>query len=374
MKIIGLVFCTIISFGCFAKSSEPLPSIAVQVPANYAQDADIPPKVRAECMGLETLTGQLIVDMLKNKKYAASYAVDEVNDASIGIALRAQIVGITATPGGGWSGGKTMVVKAELFQDGILVDSAVRSRSSKGGLFGAVKGNCDILERDAEALAADIYVWLVRLTKSKTLPVQLIANPTNASASSSDVASAESEGAAASTEPSAATSAPSLPIANKSIFIRTPAVYAQTANIRREILNECHLDSALTNYAQEIFSVKVPNSTGLTSSADTRDKDILEFTILAATGDAGGTASGSKSMTVRAQLLRNDTVIDQYENTRSAGNAFGPMKGTCTILVGVARALAADSANWYLKRAATHSNDKQPSTESASTTAGTEAN
>ncbi len=352
MKVSHLTFFAIALTCKFAQSAEQLTSITIQVPVAYANESDIPPKVVAECSQLRKITGQFIVDVLKEKKYAAPVVVDEVNEASIGLALKTEIIGITATPGGGWSGGKTMTTKTQLFQDGILVDSVVRSRSSKGGLFGAVQGNCDILARDAEALAADTYVWLVKLTKSKTLPAQLIA--TAATTSEADASGNSSNNA-------------SSPLSNgKSLFIRTPAHYAENSGIRREILDECHLDSTLSNYALEIFGQKISNSTELTANSNTENKDVIEFSILKAQGDAGGTASGSKSMTIRTVLLRNGEIVAQHENTESGGGAgmFGPMKGTCTILAAVARNLAADAAKWYSTRTPVDVNAKPAPVES----------
>lgn len=57
---------------------------------------------------------------------------------------------------------KQVTTSARLFENGKEVEKFVRTRNSKGGVFGGFQGSCKILERCADALAADIAKWTQR--------------------------------------------------------------------------------------------------------------------------------------------------------------------------------------------------------------------
>ena len=55
---------------------------------------------------------------------------------------------------------KSASVKAELYQDGKLIDSADYTRNSSGGFLGGFKGSCSVLEHTVNTLGNDVAKWL----------------------------------------------------------------------------------------------------------------------------------------------------------------------------------------------------------------------
>src|SRR5262245_12389758 len=70
------------------------------------------------------------------------------------------LMSVQGAGGGGWSGSKSMSVRAEVLEGGKAVAAQTFTRNSSGGALGGVSGSCPIIERIAKALANDITVWM----------------------------------------------------------------------------------------------------------------------------------------------------------------------------------------------------------------------
>ena len=61
---------------------------------------------------------------------------------------------------------KGMAVSATLYVDGKQVGKKTFTRNSSGGMFGAYKSSCAVLNRTSKVLGSDIAQWVVREQKN----------------------------------------------------------------------------------------------------------------------------------------------------------------------------------------------------------------
>ena len=61
---------------------------------------------------------------------------------------------------------KGMAVSATLYVDGKQVNKKTFTRNSSGGMFGAYKSSCAVLNRTSKVLGSDIAQWVVREQKN----------------------------------------------------------------------------------------------------------------------------------------------------------------------------------------------------------------
>ena len=59
-----------------------------------------------------------------------------------------------------------MAVSATLYVDGKQVGKKTFTRNSSGGMFGAYKSSCAVLNRTSKVLGSDIAQWVVREQKN----------------------------------------------------------------------------------------------------------------------------------------------------------------------------------------------------------------
>jgi hypothetical protein len=144
--------------------------LLVQVPAVYDTNVVGGHKIKAEC-GLENLLGNHVYERV-SQKFPGSLQVKDSDPAGSDKVLRLTILSVHGVGGGSWSGPKSMTIRADLAQNGKVVQSTVKSRSSRGGPFGGFKGTCDIFERNVQTLAKDVALWLGRTPPVSEVPVQ----------------------------------------------------------------------------------------------------------------------------------------------------------------------------------------------------------
>jgi len=157
------------SFGILAAfSSHAEEKLLVQVPAVYDEQVLIGRKIKEECE-VANLVGNHVFGRV-NAEFPASQQIQDLSKAGKDKVLKLTILSAIGTPGGSWSGGKTITLRADLVQNGQVIRSLVKQRGSHGGVFGGFKGTCAILERDAQALAKDVTNWLMgpAVTTSKS--------------------------------------------------------------------------------------------------------------------------------------------------------------------------------------------------------------
>jgi hypothetical protein len=135
--------------------------------------------------------------------------------------------------------------------------------------------------------------------------------------------------------------------ANERLFLQVPAMLDSSAPIPAAVRNECALEMLLGNYALSAISRRIGSVQSVTAPEQAGIDKIVQLTIIAVHGFGGGAWSGSKSMSVRADIIKGGSIVGTTVLTRSSrGGAFGGFSGTCAILDRVAGALGKDVATW----------------------------
>lgn len=132
--------------------------LLVQVPAFLDPSAPIADSVRREC-GLESLVGNHVFEKVQQRVSGAG-RTDDVTKAGADKILKLTILSVHGVGGGGWSGPKSITIRADVVQNQQVIESKVFQRQSSGGAFGGLKGTCSIMERVAVALGQDVGRWV----------------------------------------------------------------------------------------------------------------------------------------------------------------------------------------------------------------------
>lgn len=132
--------------------------ILVRVPADFDKAAPIVSSVKAEC-AVDTLIGTHVFQGV-SEKFPGALQVRELAEADGNKVVNLTILSVYGVGGGSWSGPKSISVRAELMQNGQVIATSVKQRSSTGGVFGGMMGTCAIMERIAVVLGKDIAAWL----------------------------------------------------------------------------------------------------------------------------------------------------------------------------------------------------------------------
>ena len=171
----GIVFC--IPF--LSHASE---NLLVQVPAVLDPAAPIASAVKREC-AVEMLVGNHVFQAV-NARMAGTGQLRDGAKAGPDKFLQLTILSVHGVGGGGWSGAKSITVRADLMRDGQAIQSKVLQRRSGGGFLGGMTGTCPIMERIAVALGKDVAKWLTATT-STSMPQ--LASPAVQAAEDEDV-------------------------------------------------------------------------------------------------------------------------------------------------------------------------------------------
>lgn len=135
--------------------------------------------------------------------------------------------------------------------------------------------------------------------------------------------------------------------ANEPLFLQVPAMLDPSAPIPTAVRNECALEMLLGNYALSAIDRRIGSVQSVTAPEQAGIDKIVQLTIISVHGFGGGAWSGSKSMSVRADIKKGGATVGSTVFTRSSrGGAFGGFSGTCAILDRVAGALGKDVAAW----------------------------
>lgn len=129
----------------------------LQLPVLVDQAAPIPSAVKAEC-GIEMLLGNHALSSL-TRRNSQVQTVTGPEQAGGDKVIQLTILSVHGFGGGSWSGPKSISLRADLKQGAATVGTTVLNRSSTGGVFGGMKGTCDILNRVAVALGKDLAKW-----------------------------------------------------------------------------------------------------------------------------------------------------------------------------------------------------------------------
>jgi len=135
-------------------------------PINFSKDAYIRDAVKQECK-LRSKLFQFI------EEHTASQYANILTDTNAGSTdaqiLSIEIEQVQGGGGGAWSGGKMVLLKGTLTQNGRVLGDFKARRYSGGGVFGGYKGTCAILGRCVKALGKDIAEWLRHPTSQAAL-------------------------------------------------------------------------------------------------------------------------------------------------------------------------------------------------------------
>lgn len=129
----------------------------LQLPVMVDPSAPIPNAVKAEC-GVEMLLGNHALSALTRRNSQVQTVVGP-EQAGADKLIQLTVIAVHGYGGGSWSGPKSISLRADLKQNGSTLGTTVLNRSSTGGVFGGMKGTCDILNRVAVALGKDLANW-----------------------------------------------------------------------------------------------------------------------------------------------------------------------------------------------------------------------
>ncbi|MFL9877636.1 hypothetical protein PQR63_04555 [Herbaspirillum rhizosphaerae] len=139
-------------------------TLRVQVPAVFDEQTPIEPSVKAEC-AVDRILGNHVFQKVADK-YPGTLQVTDPAKMEKGKVLKLTVLSVQGIGGGGWTGPKAVTVRADLVQDGEVVQTVVKREHSRGGVFGGMRGTCSILEIVAESLGRQIATWLVNQDSS----------------------------------------------------------------------------------------------------------------------------------------------------------------------------------------------------------------
>ncbi len=152
-KIFAAVLLLAISNLCLS-----MESLRVLVPAAIAPGTGIKEQFKEEC-DLQAMLGKQVLEHV-SMKIASTHEVIPVSVIPTEKTLKTTITTAYGKGGGAWSGAKFMYIRAELLQEGKVIQSAELRRNSKGGLFGGISGTCQIMGRIAATIGGDVADWV----------------------------------------------------------------------------------------------------------------------------------------------------------------------------------------------------------------------
>ena len=130
--------------------------LLVQVPAVLDPAAPIARSVKNEC-GVELLVGNHVFQQV-SKRLGGASQIEDIGKAGQEKVLQLTLLNVHGV-GGGWSGPKEIMMRADVLQSDRKIETAVFTRRSSGGMSGGFSGTCLIMERIAVALGKDVATW-----------------------------------------------------------------------------------------------------------------------------------------------------------------------------------------------------------------------
>lgn len=135
--------------------------------------------------------------------------------------------------------------------------------------------------------------------------------------------------------------------ADDRFLVQMPAVYDANASVVGPVRRECDIEAMIGNKVFKQVGTYFPGSRQIQTPGSDDNEKYLMLTILEVRGVGGGSWSGSKSISIRVDLLQNAKPIATTVLKRgSRGGALGGVRGTCPIMERVAVALGEDTLEW----------------------------
>lgn len=156
MKRIALLALCLASAPAFAGERRP---VLLETPVTYASDAGVVEQVNDECHIDDMLTHR-VGEALRRLNRTGEGTIDANSAPGDAQVLRLQITYVMGVGGGAWTGPKAISLSADLIDGGKVVRHTKFKRWSVGGLWGAFKGTCSILDRTAVIVSKDLRRWV----------------------------------------------------------------------------------------------------------------------------------------------------------------------------------------------------------------------
>ena len=135
--------------------------------------------------------------------------------------------------------------------------------------------------------------------------------------------------------------------ADDKLFVQVPALLDSNAPIAEAVKRDCRVEALVGDQVFLRVKERFPGAEQISDSGKSRPDRTLKVTIVGVLGAGGGAWSGSKAITIRAEVVQNAKTIANTTLTRqSGGGAFGGLKGTCSIMERIAVTLGKDVAAW----------------------------
>jgi len=278
----------------------------VLTPAILDRGAPIAQSVGAECE-LQEVMGQQAYKYVNAKVRRTVTQVRDVKQAGEAKVVTVTILSAQGVGGGGWSGGKTLTVRADITQAGELVASKIFITNSRGGIAGAVSGTCWIFERIARVTADRMARWI---------PGALM------------------------------TAAHAGPQGERRVAVQVPALVDPTAKVFDGIESECALPNLLANHVFGQIRNRYYGARILGAEGPRPTDKVLRLTILNTQVVPGGGFTGPKGITLQADVLENSRVVASNVFQRSGSTGTNAQLNTCAILEVVSVALGKEVAAW----------------------------
>ncbi len=136
--------------------------------------------------------------------------------------------------------------------------------------------------------------------------------------------------------------------AQEKIAVVVPAVLDPAAPIAEGVRQQCNVQTSVGTQVFERVSQRFPGAAQVQDASKAPpDAAVLKVTLISVLGEGGGSWSGRKSMTIRAELLQGTKLILANTLSRqSGGGMLGGVSGTCAIMDRIAEALGRDVGAW----------------------------
>jgi len=133
--------------------------VLLETPVTYASGASVVERVKDECHIDDMLTRR-VGEALARLNRTGDGTIDANRTAGDAQVLRLQITYVMGVGGGAWTGPKAISVSADLIDNGKVVRHTKFKRWSVGGVWGAFKGTCSILDRTTVVIGKDLRRWV----------------------------------------------------------------------------------------------------------------------------------------------------------------------------------------------------------------------
>lgn len=145
---------------CFSTTSVfAAGQVLLETPVTYAPDASVVDQIKNECH-IEDMLTQHVGEALRRINKTGDGTIASQTDAGDAKILRLQITHVLGVGGGAWSGPKATTVSADLIEGGKVIRHTKINRWSVGGVWGAFKGSCSILDRTTIVISKDLSRWV----------------------------------------------------------------------------------------------------------------------------------------------------------------------------------------------------------------------